>query len=1010
MNQKLLVPDIGDFENVEVIEILVKEGQEIKKDDPVITIESDKSSVEIPSIFSGRIELIKVKNGDKVSKGDLILNILDSSQTSQTSKIIPKDTENLIQEAESVMNKVQEQKPQIKEKEKLEKIQVVKDGDIDPVETNEWLESILAIIKKDGNQRAHYLIKELINKAYMEGANIPYTQITPYINTIPVNKEKKSSGDQNIERRIRSLIRWNAAAMVVRANKKFPELGGHIGTFASAATLYDVGMNHFWRAKNNRFGGDLIYFQGHSAPGIYARAFLEGRLNEKQLDSFRQEVKSGGLSSYPHPWLMPNFWQFPTVSMGLGPMLAIYQARYMKYLINRGLIKDEGRKVWAFLGDGEMDEPESLGAIGLASREKLDNLIFVVNCNLQRLDGPVRGNGKIIQELEGIFRGAGWNVIKVIWGSYWDSLLANDKTGHLVKTMNETVDGEYQAMKARNGLYVRENFFGKYPETKELVSSLSDKDIWRLNRGGHDPHKVYAAYDKASKNVGSPTVVIAKTIKGYGMGKTGESVNTTHQTKKLDIDDLMYYRDRFDVPLTDQQVKNIEYYKPDQNSSEIKYIKERRNQLGGFIPERTTYAKPIKAPPKDIFDNMKNSTGIKVMSTTMALVRMLTNLLRDKNVASRLVPIIPDEARTFGMEGFFQKIGIYAHEGQKYEPEDAAQLSSYREEKSGQVLEEGINEAGAMSSWIAAGTSYTNHDIEMIPIYIFYSMFGFQRIGDFAWAGADSQSRGFLIGATAGRTTLAGEGLQHQDGHSHLLASTIPNCISYDPTFHYELAVIFRDGMRRMHEKKENIFYYITTMNENYPHPAMPKDKYCEEGILKGMYKINEFNKYKKTKIQLLGSGTILREMIAAAEILQKEYQIDSEVWSVTSFNELRRDGLEVERFNLLNSDKDHKKSYVEKCLGKAEGPILAASDYMRMNSDQIRPYVKKSFYSLGTDGFGRSDTRKNLRKFFEVDKEHIVTYGLSILAKEQLISSKYAKSAIKKYKIDPDKPMPTKL
>ncbi|MFL2897065.1 MAG: pyruvate dehydrogenase (acetyl-transferring), homodimeric type [Candidatus Pelagibacter sp.] len=1012
MSEKLLVPDIGDFENVEVIELLVKEGQEISKNDPVVTIESDKSSVEIPSTLSGKIETIEVKVGDKVSKGDLILNILASNEKPSLTKNIPKDTENLIEEAEKSLEKKHEQTVQKKnnERKKSEIIQVVNEGDVDPLETNEWLESLSAVIEKDGNQRAHYLIKELINKAYTEGANIPYTQNTPYINSIPVSEEKKSNGDQNTERRIRSLIRWNSAAMVVRANKKFPELGGHIGTFASAATLYDVGMNHFWRAKNNKFGGDLIYFQGHSAPGMYARAFLEGRLNEKQLDSFRQEVNPGGLSSYPHPWLMPNFWQFPTVSMGLGPMLAIYQARYMKYLINRGLIKDEGRKVWAFLGDGEMDEPESLGAIGLAAREKLDNLIFVINCNLQRLDGPVRGNGKIIQELEGIFRGAGWNVIKVIWGSYWDALLANDKTGHLIKVMNETVDGEYQAMKARDGAYVRDKFFGKYPETKELVSSLSDKDIWRLNRGGHDPHKVFAAYDKASKNIGSPTVVIAKTIKGYGMGKSGESVNTTHQTKKLDIDDLMYYRDRFDVPLTDKQVQNIEYYKPDQNSPEIKYIKERRLQLGGFIPERTTYAKPIKAPPKDIFDNMKESTGDKEMSTTMALVRMLTNLLRDKNVAPRLVPIIPDEARTFGMEGFFQKIGIYAHEGQKYEPEDSAQLSSYREDKSGQVLEEGINEAGAMSSWIAAGTSYTNHDIEMIPIYLFYSMFGFQRIGDFAWAGADSQSRGFLIGATAGRTTLAGEGLQHQDGHSHLLASTIPNCKSYDPTFHYELATIFRDGLKRMHEKKENIFYYITTMNENYPHPAMPKDKLCEEGILKGMYKIREFNKYKKTKIQFLGSGTILREMISGAEILQREYQIDSEVWSVTSFNELRRDGLEVERFNLLNPGKEPKKTYVESCLGNTEGPILAASDYMRMNSDQIRPYINKSFYSLGTDGFGRSDTRKNLRKFFEVDKEHIVTYGLSVLAKEQLIASKYAQEAIKKYKIDKDKPMPTKL
>ena len=1018
MTEKLIVPDIGDFENVEVIELLVKEGDQINENDPVVTIESDKSSVEIPSTLTGIIEKIEIKVGDKVSKGDILLTV--NSQNKNTKKNdIPKNTESLIQEAEKAISKeikVSEKNQNESvdrynhENKKSEIIQVVNEGDNDPLETQDWIESLTAVIQKQGNQRAHYLIKELINKAYMEGANIPYTQNTPYINTIPVSEEKKSNGDQNIERRIRSFIRWNAAAMVVRANKKFPELGGHIGTFASAATLYDVGMNHFWRAKNDKFGGDLVYFQGHSAPGMYARAFLEGRLNEKQLDSFRQEVKPGGLSSYPHPWLMPNFWQFPTVSMGLGPMMAIYQARFMKYLINRGLIKDEGRKVWAFLGDGEMDEPESLGAIGLASRENLDNLIFVVNCNLQRLDGPVRGNGKIIQELEGIFRGAGWNVIKVIWGSYWDQLLANDKSGHLVKAMNETVDGEYQAMKARDGAYVREKFFGKYPETLDLVSSMSDKDIWRLNRGGHDPHKVYAAYDKAMKSNGKPTVIITKTIKGYGMGKTGESVNTTHQTKKLDIDDLMYYRDRFDVPLTDEQVKNIEYYKPKESSPEIKYIKERRKLLGGYIPERTSYAKIIKTPPKNIFDNMKVSTGEKEMSTTMALVRMLTSLLRDKNVAPRLVPIIPDEARTFGMEGFFQKIGIYAHEGQKYEPEDAAQLSSYREDKSGQVLEEGINEAGAMSSWIAAGTSYTNHDIEMIPIYLFYSMFGFQRIGDLAWAGADSQSRGFLIGATAGRTTLAGEGLQHQDGHSHLMASTIPNCISYDPTYHYELAVIFREGLRRMHEKKENIFYYITTMNENYPHPAIPKNKECEEGILKGMYKIKEFNKHKKTKIQFLGSGTILREMIAGAEILQKEYQIDSEIWSVTSFNELRRDGMETERYNLLNPDKNQKISYVEKCLGKTEGPILAASDYMRANSDQIRPYVNKSFYSLGTDGFGRSDTRKNLRNFFEVDKEHIVAYGLSVLSKEQLIASKYAADAIKKYKINPDKKIPTKL
>jgi len=1013
MSLKLLIPDIGDFDNVEIIEILVKKGQKINKNDPVVTLESDKSSVEVPSNYEGEVESISVNIGDKVSKGDLILTL--SSSDEKNNETIPPVTEKIIQEAESSIikknNKInnQTEKQKIKKSKQENKI-LVNNKDIDPLETKDWLDSISAVLEKDGKHRAQFLIKELIEHSYKQGSDLVLSRNTPYINTISPDEETKSPGDQNIERKLRSLIRWNAAAMVVRANKNFPELGGHIGTFASAATLYDVGMNHFWRAKNNKFGGDLIYFQGHSAPGMYARAFLEGRLNEKQLDKFRQEVKKGGLSSYPHPWLMPNFWQFPTVSMGLGPMLAIYQARFMKYLINRGLMKDEGRKVWCFLGDGEMDEPESLGAIGLAARENLDNLIFVVNCNLQRLDGPVRGNGKIIQELEGIFRGAGWNVIKVIWGSYWDPLLANDKTGHLIKIMNETVDGEYQAFKARNGLYVREKFFGKYPETLELVSAMSDKDIWRLNRGGHDPHKVYAAYDKAVKNTGSPTVIVAKTIKGYGMGKSGESVNTTHQQKKLDIDDLLYYRDRFDVPLNDEQVKNIEYFKPEENSEEIKYLKERRMELGGFIPERNSYSKPIKTPNKDIFDFMKVSTGDKQMSTTMALVRILTNLLRDKNVAQKLVPIIPDEARTFGMEGFFQKIGIYAHEGQKYEPEDSAQLSSYREEKSGQVLEEGITESGSMSSWIAAGTSYTNHDIEMIPIYLFYSMFGFQRVGDLAWAAGDSQTRGFLIGATAGRTTLAGEGLQHQDGHSHLISSTIPNCVSYDPTFHYELAVIFREGLRRMHEKNENIFYYITTMNENYPHPEMPKDKNCEEGILKGIYKIREYSKYNKTKIQLLGSGAILREMLAAADILQNEYQIDSEIWSVTSFNELRRDGLEVERYNLLNPTGEKKVTYLEKCLGKTEGPILAASDYMRMNVDQIRPYISKSFYSLGTDGYGRSDTRKNLRSFFELDKQHIVTYGLSVLASEQLISSKYAEDAIKKYNIDKNKPIPTKL
>ena len=1021
MSNKITVPDIGDFESVEIIEILVKKGDQIKKNDSIVTLESDKSSVEVPSTDEGTVESVSVNIGDKVSKGDVLISLSGNSNQKEEIKKLPVDTENIIKEAESNLVNDKKEITETKTDKKIETVDlpvkkdpvikvVKKDGDIDPVETNEWLESLSSVLENDGKERAQYLIKQLIEYSYKKGSDLILSRNTPYINTIDPEDQAQSPGDQNLERKIRSLIRWNAAAMVVRANKKNPELGGHIGTFASAATLYDVGMNHFWRAKNNKFGGDLVYFQGHSAPGMYARAFLEGRVNEREMDRFRQEVKPGGLSSYPHPWLMPKFWQFPTVSMGLGPIMSIYQARFNKYLINRGLLKDEGRKIWCFLGDGETDEPESLGAIGLAAREKLDNLIFVINCNLQRLDGPVRGNGKIIQELEGIFRGAGWNVLKVIWGSYWDQLLAKDKSGLLIKRMGEAVDGEYQAFKAKGGKYVRDKFFGKYPELLELVSQMTDRDIWKLNRGGHDPHKVYAAYHSAMQNKGTPTVILAKTIKGYGMGKSGESMNTTHQQKKLDEKDLLYYRDRFDVPLTDEQVKNIQYYRPDENSPEIKYLKECRIKLGGYLPERSSFAKAIKTPPKDIFDKMKESTGDKEMSTTMVLVRMLTNLMRDKNVSPRLVPIIPDEARTFGMEGFFQKIGIYAHEGQKYEPVDSEQLSSYREDIKGQVLEEGINEAGAMSSWIAAGTAYTNHDISMIPIYIFYSMFGFQRTGDFVWAAGDNQTRGFLIGATAGRTTLAGEGLQHGDGHSHVLSSVVPNCISYDPTFGYELATIFREGLKRMYEKQENIFYYITTMNENYPHPEMPKDKDVEKGILKGMYKFKSFNKNKKTKIQLLGSGAILREVIAAAEILERDYKIDSNVWSVTSYNELRKDAIEVERFNLLNPDKENKKSYLEECLSNEDGPILASSDYMRLYSDQIRPYLEKSFYSLGTDGYGRSDTRQNLRKFFEVDKEHIVTYSLSVLAKEQLIPSKYAKDAIKKYNIDSEKPIPTKL
>ena len=1004
MSKNISVPDIGDFKDVEIIEVLVKPGDQIKKNDPIVTLESDKSSVEVPSPYEGKISQLKVKIGDKVSEGSIIATLDGGNEKKEE---VAKPKKEIIEVEEKPIPKIEKTNGLKNGKDTIYAQPISKD-DIDPAETQEWLDSLRAVVKADGSSRAGYLLKKVIDEAYTQGLILPDTRTTPYINTIPATADIRSPGDQNLERKIRAYIRWNAAAMVVKANKKNPELGGHIGTFASAATLYDVGMNHFWRAKNNKFGGDLVYFQGHSAPGMYARAFLEGRITEKQLDKFRQEVEKGGLSSYPHPWLMPKFWQFPTVSMGLGPMMAIYQARFTKYLINRGLLKDQDRKIWCHLGDGEMDEPESFGAVGLAAREKLDNLIFVINCNLQRLDGPVRGNGKIIQELEGRFRGSGWNVIKVIWGSYWDQLLSKDKTGLLVKRMTEAVDGEYQAFKAKGGSYVREKFFGKYPELKDLVANMTDADIWKLNRGGHDPHKVYSAYHAAVRCKGKPTVIIAKTIKGYGMGKSGESINTTHQQKKLDEEDLLFYRDRFNVPLTDKQVKNIEYYKPAENSPEIKYLKNCRVKLGGHIPERTTFAKPVKTPPQDIFESFMKSTGDKEMSTTMALVRMLANLLRDKNVAPRLVPIIADEARTFGMEGFFQKIGIYAHEGQKYEPVDSEQLSSYREDKSGQVLQEGITEAGAMSSWIAAGTSYTNHDLEMIPIYLFYSMFGFQRIGDLAWAAADSQTRGFLIGATSGKTTLAGEGLQHQDGHSLLLASAIPNCISYDPTFSYEMAVIFRDGLKRMHEKKENIYYYITAMNENYTHPEKPAGS--DQGILKGMYLFKNYKGKGKAKVQMLGSGSILREVIKAAETLSKDYGVDCNVWSATSFNELKKDGMEVERRNLLNPKEKPKKSYVQKCLDSQEGIIFAASDYIRSHTDQIRPYLNKPFYTLGTDGFGRSDTRKELRKFFEVDKKHIVTYTLSALAKEQLMASEHAEKAIKKYNIDQTKAFPTKL
>ena len=879
--------------------------------------------------------------------------------------------------------------------------------DVDPTETQEWIEALDGVLAHEGPERAHYLLEQLIDSARRSGAYIPYSPNTAYLNTIPASQEEKSPGDAAIEWRIRSIVRWNAMAMVVRANRISTELGGHIASFASAATLYDVGFNHFWHAPSENHGGDLVFIQGHSAPGIYARAFLEGRISEDQLTKFRQEVGGHGLSSYPHPWLMPDFWQFPTVSMGLGPIMGIYQARFMKYLHHRGLLDTEGRKVWVFVGDGEVDEPESLGAISMAARERLDNLIFVINCNLQRLDGPVRGNGKIIQELEADFRGSGWNVIKLVWGSYWDPLLMRDTKGLLRKRMEEAVDGEYQVFKARDGAYVREYFFGKYPELKAMVANMTDEDVWRLNRGGHDPHKIYAAYAAAVKHKGQPTVILAKTVKGYGMGIAGEGQNITHQQKKMGENALRAFRDRFNIPLSDDEIAKTPFYRPPEDSPEIQYLKERRKALGGHLPTRRQTAATVEVPELPVFQAQLESTGEREISTTMAFVRILTTLTRDKKIGKYVVPIVPDEARTFGMEGLFRQLGIYSSVGQLYKPEDADQLMYYREDIKGQVLEEGISEAGAFSSWMAAGTSYSNHNISMIPFYIFYSMFGFQRIGDLAWAAGDMRARGFLIGGTAGRTTLAGEGLQHQDGHSHILASVIPNCVAYDPTFAYELAVIIQDGLRRMFKGQENIYYYITVMNENYGHPALPKG--VEAQILKGMYLFKEAKtgKKKRPRVQLLGSGTILREVIAAAELLEQDFDVAADVWSVTSFTELYRDGSDAERWNLLHPQEQAKTSYVEQCLIEREGPVVAATDYVRTFANQIRPFVPRRYTVLGTDGYGRSDTRKQLRHFFEVDRHYVALAALKALADEGLLPVTKVSEAIKKYQIDPEKSNP---
>ncbi len=880
--------------------------------------------------------------------------------------------------------------------------------DIDPTETREWLESVDSVLQSDGPERAHFLLNRMIDFARRSGAYLPYSPNTAYVNTIAPGQQPEYPGDRSLERRIEAYIRWNAMAMVVQANRINSEYGGHISSYASSATLYEIGFNHFWRAPSENHGGDLLFIQGHSSPGIYARAYLEGRLDEATLSKFRQEVGGGGLSSYPHPWLMPDFWQFPTVSMGLGPMMALYQARFMKYMENRGLMPPSDRKVWCFLGDGEMDEPESLGAITMAVREKLDNLIFVVNCNLQRLDGPVRGNGKIIQELEAAFGGAGWNVIKVIWGSRWDPLLAKDTEGLLRQVMDETVDGEYQNYKAKGGAYTREHFFGKKPELKEMVANFSDEEVWRLNRGGHDAHKVYSAYAKAVATKDRPTVILAKTVKGFGLGAVAEGANTSHQQKKLDDEDLKAFRDRFNIPVSDKDISSVPFCKPEADSEALEYMLERRSRLGGFLPQRRRPNESITVPALEAFKTQLDGTGEREASTTMAFVRILSTLLKDKALGAKVVPIVPDEARTFGMEGLFRQVGIYSSVGQLYTPQDADQLMFYKEDQKGQILEEGINEAGAFCSWTAAATAYTNHAQPMVPFYIYYSMFGFQRIGDFIWAAGDMQARGFLVGGTAGRTTLAGEGLQHQDGHSHLLASTVPNCVCYDPAYAYELAVIVQDGLRRMVEDLENVFYYITCMNENYVHPAMPKG--AEDGILKGLY-LAQLGGRGRVRVQLMGSGTILREVIAASKLLMDDYEIPSDIWSATSFNELRRECLEVERWNNLHPTAEKpRRSYLEKVLEGRDGPFIAATDYMKIVPEQIERWVPGRFVTLGTDGYGRSDSRAALRDHFEVNRYYIAVAALKALADDGALDQKTVQDAIVRYKIDPDKADPVTL
>jgi len=877
--------------------------------------------------------------------------------------------------------------------------------DTDPQETQEWLESIDDALEEHGYDRTRFLLEELIDYAQTKGARLPFNTNTPFINTIQPNDEPDYPGDQEIERRIKSIIRWNAMAMVVRANTNTPGIGGHISTYASSANLYEVAFNHFFKGPDHPSGGDLVFFQGHGSPGQYSRAYLEGRLTEENLESFRRELTPGGLSSYPHPYLMPDFWQFATVSMGLGPIMAIYQARFLSYITDRGIYKKSNRKVWAFLGDGEMDEPESKGALTLASKEELDNLIFVVNCNLQRLDGPVRGNTKVIQELEGAFRGAGWNVIKVVWGSDWDELIEKDSSGKLLQRMDEVIDGDLLKYVVEGGAYFREHFFGKYPETLELVSHMSDNELIKMKLGGHDPVKMYAAYKEATEHKGRPTVILARTIKGYGMGSAGEGRNITHNQKKLNEDELLYFRDRFSVELSDKEAVKAPFFKPKANSKEIKYLKQRREELGGYLPSRVVKNKKMNPPDIKIFQELLDGTGDRSISTTMAFVRLLTIICRDKEVGKYVVPIIPDEARTFGMDPLFRQLGIYAHKGQLYDPVDSDQFLYYKESVSGQIFEEGINEAGAISSFIAAGMSYQTTGENMIPFYIYYSMFGFQRVWDFIWAAGDMRARGFLLGGTAGRTTLNGEGLQHQDGHSHLAAAVTPNVKAYDLAYAYEIAVVVRYGIKEMFFDQKDVIYYLTLENENYVHPPMPKG--VEEDIIKGMYKLHST---KKPKVRLLGSGPLLNEVIEAAKILKEDWGIDPGIWNVTSFTELRREAEEVERWNIINPNKKAKRSHIEKSLNNNSVPTIAVSDYVKMSSEQISPYVSGSFYSLGTDGFGRSDTRENLRHFFEVDRYYIVLTAIRALADQGDLKMKVVNDVIKKYNIDPNKPSPIKV